>query len=246
MIKNGLIEGTEIYGVPFRIDLIPVSNKIARPAIPMIAEYLTIHNTGNSKKGADAEMHTEYVDTQTGYISWAFTVDDKEIIQELPINEIGWHSGDGRGTGNMKSIGIEICENEGIDWEKAKANAIKLIVFLIKNVSSLKSNPIKPHQFWSGKYCPHKILDEGWDKFINQVNQFNISISKPVINTIDDACKFLGSMKVFSDVSGWTVKAKADKNLADLFLVMAKNWDTMENTKYFDVILDNIKNNIKN
>jgi len=173
LIKDGLIQLDNINGVPFRQDLIPVTNKYSRPQNPMIPEYVTIHNTGNSKRDADANMHTEYVDNVTDrYVSWHFTVDDKEIIQELPIIENGWHAGDGRGIGNMKSIGIEICENEGINWTKAKENAVKLIVFLLNSVTTLKLDPIVPHQKWSGKYCPHKILDEGWDKFLTQINQY--------------------------------------------------------------------------
>lgn len=171
--KNmGIIKKDYIYGVPFKVDLIPESNGTSRPGYPMIPEYITIHNTGNKK--ADAEANSEWLDKTTKYVSWHFTVDDKQIIQELPINENAWHAGDGKdGTGNRKSIGIEICEYEGIDWEKAKNNACKLIKFLIKNVKTLKGiDCIVPHQHWSGKYCPHKILDEGWDKFIERVKKY--------------------------------------------------------------------------
>lgn len=171
-IKNGIIQVDNVYGTPFKIDLIPKSNTTSRPQYYMKPEYITIHNTGN--KNADAKANSEYVDKTANYVSWHFTVDDKVIIQELPINENGWHAGDGKdGTGNRKSIGIEICEYEGIDWEKAKNNACKLIKFLIKNVKTLKGiDCIVPHQHWSGKYCPHKILDEGWDKFIERVKKY--------------------------------------------------------------------------
>lgn len=65
-------------------------------------------------------MHARYEKNPETPTSWHFTVDEKEIYQHLPLNENGWHAGDG-GTGNRKSIGIEICENDG-DFEKAVAN----------------------------------------------------------------------------------------------------------------------------
>ena len=106
-------------------DFIPISNQTSRPRYDMDPQYITIHNTGNSRKGADAKMHTQYIDSAKGYISWHFTVDDKIIYQELPCTETGWHAGDGNGDGNMKSIGIEICENSNIDWINARSKAIE-------------------------------------------------------------------------------------------------------------------------
>lgn len=175
MIKDGIIQADNIFDTPFRVDLIPKTNKTSRPGNFMVAKYVTQHNTGNRRKGADAEMHTEYIDNTTGYVSWHFTVDDKQIIQELPIIENAWHAGDGGiGPGNRKSIGIETCEHEGIDWQKAKENTWKLWLFLQQNVTTLVEHPFKPHRYFSGKYCPRRILDEGWDKFMQDYKTFTL------------------------------------------------------------------------
>lgn len=173
MIENGIIQVDNIYGVPFTVDLIPAANKTSRPALPMNPKGLTIHNTGNQDKNATAKMHTDYVDNAWDkYVSWAFTVDDNEIFQELPINENAWHAGDGyNGKGNRTQISIEICEYEGIDWKKARQNGIKLIVWLINNIENITADTIYTHQRWSGKYCPHRILDEGWDNFMEDVKK---------------------------------------------------------------------------
>lgn len=161
-IENGLVEGVIQH-------LIPEGNEMARPRYAMDAKYITVHNTGNTSKGADAEMHTKYVDTVKNYVSWHFTVDDKGIYQELPVNESAWHAGDGtNGTGNRQSIAIEICEYEGIDYSQAEKNAIELIVFLMKELSIPLENVV-PHKKWSGKYCPHIILDNGWDMFVARI-----------------------------------------------------------------------------
>ncbi len=142
---------------------IPVGHN-NRPRYAMDPAYITVHNTANTEKGANAAMHARYVKNPETATSWHFTVDDKEIYQHLPLNENGWHAGDGnRGTGNRKSIGIEICENSDGDFEKAVANAQWLIKKLMKEQGISLANVV-PHQHWSGKYCPRKLLDR-WDSF---------------------------------------------------------------------------------
>ena len=51
-----------------------------RPGYAMKPSYITIHNTGNSSKGANAEMHGRYVKNATTAESWHYTVDDQGII----------------------------------------------------------------------------------------------------------------------------------------------------------------------
>ena len=96
----------------------------------MDPKYITIHNTGNSRLGANDKMHTDYVDNVYGYVSWHLTIDGEEIYQELPFDESSWNAGDGNtGTGNRQSIAIEICEVN--NYEKALENAISVIKFLM-------------------------------------------------------------------------------------------------------------------
>ncbi|KOC79047.1 N-acetylmuramoyl-L-alanine amidase [Bacillus velezensis] len=144
-------------------DFIPVGHN-NRPGYAMDPAYITVHNTANTARGANAAMHARYEKNPETPTSWHFTVDEKEIYQHLPLNENGWHAGDGNsGTGNRKSIGIEICENSDGDFEKAVTNAQWLIKKLMKEQGISLANVV-PHQHWSGKYCPHKLLDR-WDSF---------------------------------------------------------------------------------
>lgn len=219
MIRNGIIQLDSIKEIPFYVSLIPTSNKTSRPQIPMTPRFITIHNTGNSKQNADAEMHTKYVDTVCGYISWHFTVDDKGIYQELPINEIGYHAGDGSGDGNFKSIGIEICENVDGNWKKARANGIKLIQWLLENVITLASERIVPHKHWSGKYCPHKILDEGWDEFINDLKKEDTNMGWQQETGIK-AIESLNVKGKLDDVEGWSAKDLTEETPLWLFFLM--------------------------
>lgn len=159
-------------------DFIPVGHN-NRPGYAMEPAYITVHNTANTQKGANAASHARYAKNPGTPTSWHFTVDEKEIYQHLPLNENGWHAGDGnRGTGNRKSIGIEICENSDGDFEKAVANAQWLIKKLMKEQGISLANVV-PHQHWSGKYCPRKLLDR-WDSFKAGISGASSTPSKTV------------------------------------------------------------------
>jgi hypothetical protein len=154
--------------VPIKVDLI---KKAKRPGYAMKPEYITIHQTGNAAKGADAEMHNRYVHSVAPNPSWHFSVDDKIVYQHLPLTENGWHAGDGtNGTGNRKSIAIEICINSDGNLAKAEANAAWLCAKLIREVKTLKAFPacMKQHYDWSGKNCPAQIRarKNGWSNFL--------------------------------------------------------------------------------
>src|SRR5690625_3772511 len=103
------------------------------PGKSMTPKYITVHNTANTNKGANAKMHARYQKNGSGgrQASWHYQVDDTEIWQSLEDNQQGWHAGDGSGKGNTQSIGIEICENSDGDFDKAVENAQWLIIKLM-------------------------------------------------------------------------------------------------------------------
>lgn len=171
----GLVSAEKIAHADFSVDLIPEDRRRSQTMRP---EWITVHNTGNTAAGANAEMHTRYVDGAAPNPSWHFTVDDKDVFQELPVHVAGYHAGDGDGQGNNASIGIEICVNEGIDWERAKDNAVALIAKLCTDLE-IDSDHVVPHRFWSGKYCPARILDEGWIYFHRRVSEEVRRMEKP-------------------------------------------------------------------
>lgn len=135
------------------------------PNRKMSPKFITVHNTANASKGANAEMHARYQRNGSGGrgASWHYTVDDKEAWQSLEDNQQGWHAGDGQGKGNTQSIGIEICENSDGDFDKAVANAQELIRNLMDKHGISLANVVT-HKHWSGKNCPRLLLDS-WDEF---------------------------------------------------------------------------------
>ncbi len=160
-------------------DYIP-NGRRNRPGHTLNAKYITIHDTGNSAKGADARNHARYLKTADVIASWHFTVDDGEIVQHLPLNEIGWHAGDGAsGPGNRQSIGIEICMNADGDRTKAEKNAAALVARLLKELD-LPISAVKQHYDWTRKNCPQVIRARpgGWDGFISAIKEEMRSMDK--------------------------------------------------------------------
>ncbi|PJZ00512.1 N-acetylmuramoyl-L-alanine amidase [Bacillus vallismortis] len=126
----------------------------------MTAKYITIHNTAND---ASAANEISYMIGNTSSTSFHFAVDDKEVRQGIPTNRNAWHTGDGtNGTGNRKSIGVEICYSKsgGARYKKAEALAVKFVAQLLKE-RGWGIDRVRKHQDWNGKYCPHRILSEG-------------------------------------------------------------------------------------
>ncbi|MGO4372873.1 phosphodiester glycosidase family protein [Paenibacillus sp. MCAF20] len=168
IIKEGENKGMDKLTI--KQDLIPVGRR-NRPGYAMKAEYVTIHGTGNTATTADAANHALYLKGDAAAaspVSWHFTVDDKQIIQHLPITESGWHAGDGtNGPGNRKSIGIELCENAGVNRDLVEDNAAMLVAYLLDS-TNLPVTAVVQHNKWSGKNCPQLFRSRSgsWETFL--------------------------------------------------------------------------------
>ena len=142
-----------------------------RPGGSNPCRYITIHETGNAAKGADAAAHAAYLDSDAGerdLVSWHYTVDDHAIVQHLPDYETAYHAGDGKdGPGNATSIGIEICVNAGGDFAQAQANAASLVRLLMEE-HGIPIDRVVQHAHWNGKDCPKTIRSTtgAWEGFL--------------------------------------------------------------------------------
>jgi len=126
---------------------------------PMTPEYITIHNTAND---ASAINEIAFMTRNTAATSYHVAIDNKHAVQAIPFTRSSWHAGDGEGSGNRESIGIEICYSNsgGQKYMDAETNAIDYIARLLKQYG-WGIERVKWHRDWSGKNCPHRIIDEG-------------------------------------------------------------------------------------
>lgn len=151
-------------------NLVSASKYSVKCPNPMVPEFIVVHNTANDASAANEIAYMIRNDSQT---SFHYAIDDKEIIQGIPENRNAWHAGDGgSGTGNRKGLSIEICYSKSggqrfIDAEKLAA---KFIAYKLKEKGWGIDN-VKKHQDFSNKYCPHRTLDMGWQRFLDMVQR---------------------------------------------------------------------------
>lgn len=133
--------------------------------------YITVHETDNTSRGAGAQAHANYQKSGGGGASWHYQVDDKGVIQSYPDTRRLWHAGDGRGNGNMSSIGIETCVNPDSNWATTKENLAQLISTLMSR-HGIPISRVVQHNHWSGKNCPRNMRANGnaqWNQVIARV-----------------------------------------------------------------------------
>ena len=161
----------------------------------MTPEFIVVHNTAND---ASAANEVKYMISNNNQVSFHFAVDDKEVVQGLPLDRNAWACGDGaNGKGNRKGIQIEICysKNGGVRFENAEKNAAKFIAQLLKERGWGVDN-VKKHQDFSNKYCPHRTLDKGWASFVNMVKDYLNELNKPVQSTQSSSISVGDKVKV--------------------------------------------------
>ena len=151
-------------------NLVPTSKYSVKCPYPMVAEFIVVHNTAND---ASAANEVSYMIGNNNQVSFHYAIDDKEIVQGIPENRNAWHAGDGAsGKGNRKGLSIEICYSKsgGKRFEEAEKLAAKFIAFKLKE-KGWAIDKVKKHQDFSGKYCPHRTLDMGWQRFLDMVQR---------------------------------------------------------------------------
>ncbi|AIC95428.1 N-acetylmuramoyl-L-alanine amidase [Shouchella lehensis] len=147
--------------------------------------YITVHQTGNTRAGANAEMHARLQSNgNSRSASWHYQVDDKEAIQSFEHTAQCWAAGDGRGPGNMQSVHVEICINSDGDYVQAVKNGAALVKVLMDQMK-LPISRVKQHWDWSGKNCPQQIRAGqkgiGWNDFLELVEGSGEQVAGEVV-----------------------------------------------------------------
>lgn len=197
-VNEGDYEGKDKADVVFEHDGVTV-DLIDKNLYPYKCPYLinlkdiVIHNAATPNGTAKALNRALHNSKE--YKSWHFSVDDKDIIQSLPLNRNAFATGDGAyGLGNRTGIHIEIAKDNYTDsdeeWKKARDNGARLAAELLYKYG-LNIDHLKKHQDYkmtdgTYKYCPHKILDEGWNEFKSLVSQYLDGLNNPKKDDVKD------------------------------------------------------------
>lgn len=147
--------------------IVPESKYGIKCPYTMKPTRIVVHNTAND---ATARNEIAYMTNNNYETSFHYAVDDKEIVQGIEENRNAWHASDGNGKGNREGIAIEICYSKsgGDRFIKAEQNAVELIVDILKRYG-WGIDKVTKHQDYTNKYCPHRTLDMGWDRFIKMI-----------------------------------------------------------------------------
>ena len=193
--STGYVPFVTAEELPIIVDILPYTDGNSRTGIMKSStEYIVVHDTGSPSAGADATMHNNYIkrlnaitdpdDPNDRVVSWHYTIDDKLCYQHLPLDEVGWHAGDGShrygdiytnntykktdciGGGNYNGIGIESCINNGTDYTYTMRRLAKLVAGLLVKYN-LGVDRVKQHWHFSGKNCPQVMRENNrWNEFI--------------------------------------------------------------------------------
>lgn len=152
-------------------------NKIAiKCPYRMVPKGATLHNSAND---ASAMSEISYMMNNNKEVSFHYAIDDYRVVQGIEDYLNSWSCGDGHGFGNMKTLNIEICYSKsgGERFEKAERNAAEFLAMKmvqygwgLDKINDARYT-IGTHQDRSGKYCPHRTLDMGLERFYDMVRE---------------------------------------------------------------------------
>lgn len=180
--------------------MVPESKYNIKCPYSMNADGICVHNTANK---ASAMSEISYMVGNNNQVSYHYAIDDTRIVQGIEENRNAWHAGDGgNGKGNRNKIAIEICHSTNPDtslFEKSEKLAAQFIAYKLKE-KGWGIERVSKHQDYSGKYCPHKTLDLGWERFLNMIRAELGTIQPETTQAVPEAQ---------SQTVGYTVKITA-------------------------------------
>lgn len=151
----------------------------------MQPDGIVIHNTAND---ASAMAEISYMIGNNNKTSFHAAVDNYRIVTGIPFNRNTWNAGDGaNGKGNRTKIAIEICYSKsgGEQFEEAEDLCASYVAYLLKQYG-WGIDRVSKHQDYSGKYCPHRTLDLGWERFLNKIRSHLDIQNKPAEEVKDE------------------------------------------------------------
>ena len=177
---NGVICGVPIEDFP-----VPSWNRGIKMTYRMTPKGVVVHNTWNTAK---AKAEASYMVGNPKWVSFHSVVDEEKVVESIPFNYNSWHCGNQYG--NTNYIGVEIARSKSDEatFLKAEDNGAKYIAGILKKYG-WGIDKLYSHQQMNGKYCPHRTLDLGYERFKNKVRKYlgeNVT-SNPVDTNTDQS-----------------------------------------------------------
>lgn len=195
---------------------------------------ITVHQTGNTSKGADAKAHAKLqLKGNSRNASWHYQVDNLEIIQSFEDDAQCFHAGDGRGPGNLNSIAVELCINSDGDYKKTLENGAELVRYLMDKYN-LSINDVKQHYNWSGKNCPAQIRANkdgiSWSDFLKMVKSSGKQMKPSTVKPSSSKPKSKSTYKTATAHVGMRVESKVN----NLRYYSKPSWDDKDVVGHVD------------
>lgn len=179
-----------------------------RPGTKITPKALVIHWTANTNSGADAIANRNYFENHPqDKVSAHYIVDDRQIVQCVPEDEMAYHVGAKKYTSlalrelgeypNRVTIGIEMCVNSDGDFTKTYMNTVEFAADILKR-RGWGVDRLLRHYDITGKDCPRFFVDDaaakrygfenaaaGWAKFRQDAER--LLLAKEVLTLFKDA-----------------------------------------------------------
>lgn len=234
--------------------MVPESKYNIKCPYSMNADGICVHNTAN-KESAMSEI--SYMVGNNNKVSYHYAIDDYRIVQGIEENRNAWHAGDGgNGKGNRNKIAIEICHSTNPDtslFDKSEKLAAKFIAYKLKE-KGWGIERVSKHQDYSGKYCPHKTLDLGWERFLNliktELGTIQSETTQPAqpSQTVGYTVKITASVLNVRDGAGTNYKINTTVRKNEVYTIIEENngWGKLKSGAGWICLSYTTKNNVAN
>lgn len=175
----------EKFGITVKYNL--VSKEAYKYKCPFVIDPkgTITHNSGTPNDPDATNLNQSMLNSTTLQKSWHLTVDEDTIVQGISLNRNCWAAGDySTGWNSKEFINIEICrdtlDEDNDKFLLAERNAAIVIADLMVQYN-WSDDTITKHQDYSGKDCPHKTMQLGWDRYVNMI----LSYKKQLLDFIN-------------------------------------------------------------
>lgn len=146
-------------------------DKLPQFGVPMDeVKGIVIHNTNSQKSARElASLMAKSTSSRATH----FFVDDKCVMQMLPLNWSAFNTGKGYDLGNTQCISIEICSSLSTErYMKAQDRAVQLIRKLMREYGLTDKDIYFHRDFDATVNCPAQILKRYTkNQFINLLKE---------------------------------------------------------------------------